>query len=69
MLEPAKKFNILSQRQDFNIIDMVDCLDDMLLSYQICKRNIDNDPGIVYSFPTVEKLLKNFKSQLVKMGH
>ena len=40
---------------------MVDCLDDMLLSYQIRKRNIDNDPDIVYSFPTVEKLLKNIK--------
>ena len=61
LLRPAKKFNILSQREDFNIIDMVDCLDDMLLSYQIRKRNIDNDPDIVYSFPTVEKLLKNIK--------
>ena len=40
---------------------MVDCLDDMLLSYQVRKRNIDNDPDIVYSFPTVEKLLKNIK--------
>ena len=36
LLEPAKKFSILSQREDFNVIDMVDCLDDMLLSYQIC---------------------------------
>ena len=47
---------------------MVDCLDDMLLSYQIRKRNIDNGPDIVYSFPTVEKLLKNIKIT-VKMGH
>ena len=61
LLEPAKKFSILSQREDFNIIDMVDCLDDMLLSYQIRKRNIDNDQDIVYSFPAVEKLLKNIK--------
>ena len=61
LLEPAKKFSILSQREDFNIIDMVDRLDDMLLLYQIRKRNIDNDPDIVYSFPTVEKLLKNIK--------
>ena len=41
---------------------MVDCLDDMLLSYQIRKRNIDNDQDIVYSFPAVEKLLKNIKN-------
>ena len=61
LLEPAKKFSILSQREDFNIIDMVDCLHDMLLSYQIRKRNIDNDQDIVYSFPAVEKLLKNIK--------
>ena len=61
LLEPTEKFSILSQREDFNIIDMVDCLYDMLLSYQICKRNIDNDPDMVYSFPTVEKLLKNIK--------
>ena len=61
LLEPAKKFSILSQREDFNIIDMVDCLDDMLLSYHIRKRNVDNDPDIVDSFPTVEKLLKNIK--------
>ena len=60
LLVPAKKFSILSQREDFNIIDMVDCLDDMLLSYQIRKRNVDNDPDIVDSFPTVEKLLKNY---------
>ena len=59
LLEFAKKFSILSRREDFNIIDMVDCL--MLLSYQIRKRNIDNDPDIVYSFPTVVKLLKNIK--------
>ena len=38
---------------------MVDCLDDMLLSDQICKHNIVNDPDIIYSFPTVKKLLKN----------
>ena len=61
LLEAAKKFSILSQREDFNIIDMVDCLDDILLLYQICKCNIDNGPDIVYSFPTVEKLLKNIK--------
>ena len=61
LLERTKKFSILSQREDFNIIDMVDCLDDMLLLYQICKCNIDNGPDIVYSFPTVEKLLKNIK--------
>ena len=61
LLQPAKKFSILSQREAFNIIDMVDCLDDMLLSYQIRKRNIDNDPDIVYSFSTVEKLLKYIK--------
>ena len=61
LLEPAKKFSILSQREDFNIINMVDCLDDMLLLYQIHKCNIDNDADIVYSFPTVEKLLKNIK--------
>ena len=60
MLEPAKKFSILSQREDFNIIDMVDWLDDMLLSYQIRKPNIDSDPDIVYSFLTVEKLLKKY---------
>ena len=44
LLEPTEKFSILSQREDFNIIDIVDCLDDMLLSYQIRKRDIDNDP-------------------------
>ena len=36
LLEPTEKFSILSKREDFNIIDMVDCLDDMLFSYQIC---------------------------------
>ena len=61
LLELAKKFSILSQREDFNITDMVDCVDDMLLSYQIHKCNIDNDPDIVYSFSAVEKLLKNIK--------
>ena len=59
----------MSQREDFNIIDMVDCLYDMLLSYQICKRNIDNDPDMVYSFPTVEKLLKKIlKSETSENG-
>ena len=40
---------------------MVDCLDHMLLSYQIHKHNIDNNLDIVYSLPIVEKLLKNIK--------
>ena len=61
LLEPAKKFSILSEREDFNVIDMVNCLDDMLLLCQIRKCNIDNDLDIVYSFPTVEKLPKNIK--------
>ena len=61
LLELTKKFSILSKREYFNTIDMVDCLDDMLLSYQIHKHNIDNDLDIIYSFLTVEKLLKNIK--------
>ena len=65
LLEPAKKFNILSQREDFNITDMVDC--HMLLLYQIRKHIIDNDPDIVYSFPTVEKLLKNVYFYILKI--
>ena len=47
---------------------MVDCLDDMLLSDQICKHNIVNDPDIIYSFPTVKKLLKNIKIKTSENG-
>ena len=68
LLECTKKFSILSQWEDFNIIDMVDCLDDMLLLYQIHKCNIDNDRDIVYSFLTVEKLLKNIKITTTENG-
>ena len=56
-----QKSSVFCHIQDFNITDIVDCVDDMLLSYQIHKCNIDNDPDIVYSFSAVEKLLKNIK--------
>ena len=68
LLELTKKFSILSKREYFNTIDMVDCLDDMLLSYQIHKHNIDNDLDIIYSFLTVEKLLKNIKITTSESG-
>ena len=67
LLEPTKKFSILSQREDFNTIDMVDCLDDMLLSYQIHKSNIDNDLDIVYSFPTVENETLAHQYKMLKL--
>ena len=34
ILDPAKIFSLASQKEDFNIIDMIDRLDDMIFSYE-----------------------------------
>ena len=44
ILDPAKIFSLASQKNDFNEIMMVDRLDDMIFSHQLCKKAFAKNP-------------------------
>ena len=38
LLDPAKKFSLVSQKENFGIIQLIEELDDMFLAYYLMKR-------------------------------
>ena len=53
LLDSAKIVSLSSQKEDFNLIVMVDRLDDMIFSYELMKR------GFSKNLPHVDKVLKD----------
>ena len=44
---------------DFNVIMMVDKLDDMVFSYQLCKKAFAKNPETVFNLPLIDKVFMN----------
>ena len=59
ILDPAKIFSLASQKNDFNANRMVDRLDDMIFSYQLCKKAFAKNPETVFNLTHVDKVLMN----------
>ena len=79
ILDPAKMFSLASQNNDFNVITMVDRLDD-IFSYQLRKKAFAKNPETVFNLPHVDKVLMNivceqeedkkiFKYQVIKLDY
>ena len=58
-LDSAKIFSLLSQKEHFNLIVMVDRLGDMIFSYERMKRGFSKRPESVYNLTHVDKVLKD----------
>ena len=59
MVDPAKLFSLASQKNDFNVIMMIDRQDDMIFSYQLCKKAFAKNPETVFNLPHIDKVLMN----------
>ena len=63
ILDPAKIFSLASQKNDFNVIMMVDRLDDIIFSYQLRKKAFAKNPETVFNLPLADKVLMNIVSE------
>ena len=68
LLDSAKIFSLSSQKEDLNLIVMVDRLDDMIFSYELMKRGFSKKPESVYNLPHVDKVLKDVVCEHDKNG-
>ena len=71
ILDPVKIFNLASQKNDFNVIMMVDRLDEMIFSYQRCKKGFAKNLETVFILPHIDKVLMNIvvNKNLQVSGH
>ena len=63
LLDPAKKFSLMSQYEDFSITEMVEQLDDMFLAYSIMKQRLERHPNIILNLPHMNKVASGIKAK------
>ena len=68
LLDPAKKFSLMSQQEDFVIIEMVDQLDDMFLAYSIMKQGFEQNPDTILNLPHMNKVISGIKAKTDEKG-
>ena len=61
LLDSAKNFSLASQYANSDIINMVDRINDMKLTYQLFYRKFEKSPESVFELPRLEKLLNSVK--------
>lgn len=61
LLDSAKNFSLATQYEDSDIVNMVDRIDDMKLTYQLFYRKFKKSPKSVFELPTLKKFLNNIK--------
>ena len=57
LLDPAKKFSLVSQKESFGIIELVKELDDMFLIYYLMKQRFERNPEAIFSLPNLHKVM------------
>ena len=63
LLDSAKSFSLASQYVDSDIINMVDRINDMKLTYQLFYRKFETLPESVFGLPRLKKLLNSVKME------
>ena len=63
LLDPAKKFSLMSQYEDFSITEMVEQLDDMFLAYSIMKQRLERHPNIILNLSHMNKVASGIKAK------
>ena len=61
LLDPAKKFSLVSQKENFGIIEVVEELDDMFLAYYLMKQQFERSPGAIFSLANLHKVMSGVK--------
>ena len=61
LLDPAKKFSLVSQKESFGIIELVKELDDMFLIYYLMKQRFERNPEAIFSLPNLHKVMSGVK--------
>ena len=56
LLDSARKFSVISQKAEVNILLILDSLDDTLLHYQMLYIKLNKDPAHVFKLPTVKNV-------------
>lgn len=54
LLDSARKFSVISQKAEVNILLMIDTLDDPILHYQMLLMKLKKDPAVVFELPTLK---------------
>ena len=68
LLDPAKKFSLVSQKENFGIIELVEELDDMFLAYYLMKRRSQRNPKAICSLPNLHKVMSGVKVEQNENG-
>ncbi|XP_066928483.1 zinc finger protein 862-like [Clytia hemisphaerica] len=68
LLNPALKFSLQSQKENFGIIELVDELDDMFLAYFLMKRRFEKNPETIFNLPNLQKVFANIKEDQDEKG-
>ena len=61
LLDPAKKFSLVSQKENFGIIEVVEELDDMFLAYYLMKQQFERNPGAIFNLANLHKVMSGVK--------
>ena len=61
LLDNARKFSVISQKAEVNILLMIDTLDDTLLHYQMLLMKLKKDPAFVFELPTLKSVLSRIE--------
>ena len=68
LLDPAKKLSLVSQKENFGIIELVEELDDMFLAYYLMKRRSQRNPTAICSLPNLHKVMSGVKVEQNENG-
>ena len=68
LLDPAKKFSLVSQKENFGIIELVEELDDMFLAHYLMKRRFERNPEAIFSLANLHKVMSGGKVEQNENG-
>ena len=68
LLDPAKKFSLASQKENFGIIELVKELHDMFLAYLLMKQRFERNPEAIFSLPNLHKVMLGVKVEQNENG-
>ena len=68
LLDPAKKFSLVSQKENFRIIELVKELDGMFFAYYLMKRRFERNPEAIFSLPNLHKVMSGVKVEQNENG-
>ena len=68
LLDPAKKFSLVSQKENFRIIELVEELNDMFFAYYLMKRRFERNPEAIFGLSNLHKVMFGVKVEQNENG-